>query len=208
MLQIWIFSVFYILERYYRGDGVQSNQSARPHKDQKFIQTLYRDYQRLMYYIVRKYTSSPTECEDIVQECLEKLITKEELLKGLRDSALASYISVTARNTAISFLKRRSSERELVISLSDVDENTVADKSSLPEWEILHQEELQQFRIVWDQLDQETRMILEGKYILGYDDGELGQLLHCQSDSVRMKLTRARRKAKALLKESSEHDRS
>ena len=34
------------------------------------------------------------------------------------------------------------------------------------------------------QLDGETRMLLERKYILGYENEELGRMLGCRTDSV------------------------
>lgn len=176
--------------------------------DQEFMQDLYHSYQRLMYYMVQKYIASPTEREDIVQDCLEKLITKVDILKGAPPPVLARYISVTVRNTAISFLKRRGRESAAVVSLEDVEEGAAAERGSPLERDILRREEIQEFRTIWKQLDEETKMALEGRYILGYDDKELAELLDCKPDSVRMKLTRARRKAKMLMKGGNGHDRS
>lgn len=42
---------------------------------------------------------------------------------------------------------------------------------------------------------------MEGKYILGYTDAELADMLGCKKSSVRMKLTRARRRAFQLMTE-------
>lgn len=47
---------------------------------------------------------------------------------------------------------------------------------------------------VWGQLPEEDLILLEGKYILRCTDSELAEQLHCKPDSVRMKLTRVRRK--------------
>ena len=47
----------------------------------------------------------------------------------------------------------------------------------------------------------EDRLLLEGKYILGYTDAELADMLGCKKSSVRMKLTRARRRAFQLMTE-------
>ena len=54
---------------------------------------------------------------------------------------------------------------------------------------------------MWVRLTEEEQLLLEGKYILGYEDGELAGMLGCKKDSVRMKLTRARRRALRLMLE-------
>lgn len=78
--------------------------------DQEFISQLFANYERLMYYTVRKYISNPHQCEDIVQTCLEKLIERIQILKKLNDAALANYIVVTVKNTSINYLKRKDVE--------------------------------------------------------------------------------------------------
>ena len=65
---------------------------------------------------------------------------------------------------------------------------------------LIRQEELAGLQAIWSQLSKEDQLLLEGKYLLEYSDPELAQLLGCQSASVRMKLTRARRRAQKLLK--------
>ena len=47
----------------------------------------------------------------------------------------------------------------------------------------------------------EDRALLEGKYILGDSDEMLARTLHCKPSSIRMKLTRARRRALKLLEQ-------
>ena len=59
---------------------------------------------------------------------------------------------------------------------------------------------------IWGSLSEEDRLLLEGKYILGYHDDELATMLGCRKDSVRMKLTRARRRAfQRMLKEGGDY---
>lgn len=48
------------------------------------------------------------------------------------------------------------------------------------------------------------RWLLEARYILDYSDGELARELGVKPDSVRMALTRARRKARRLME--SQHN--
>ena len=68
-------------------------------------------------------------------------------------------------------------------------------------------EENAQLREIWPMLSEDQRFILEGKYILGYSDKELAEQLQCNPSSIRMKLTRARRNALALLLQKKGVDR-
>ena len=45
------------------------------------------------------------------------------------------------------------------------------------------------------------KRMLEGKYFLGYDDRQLSELLSCAPGSIRMKLTRVRRKVLCSMQE-------
>lgn len=175
---------------------------------QEFITHLYREYGRLLYFTAQKYNSNPHQCEDIVQDCLEKLIEKVDTLQNLNQAALASYIMITARNTAINYLKRQGHEMERVISLAELSKEMDHDPAPAIDDQLIWKERMNQVRAGWSLLDEETKSLLERKYILGYDDKQLAKMLGCQPNSVRMKLTRAKRKAIEFLKESEKVEES
>ena len=54
---------------------------------------------------------------------------------------------------------------------------------------------------IWSKRPDEDQLLWEGKYMLGYKDAELADMLGCKKDSIRMKLTRARRRAFQLMTE-------
>ena len=60
----------------------------------------------------------------------------------------------------------------------------------------------------WSQLDDRSKMLLEGKYILGKSDEVLAEELSIKPASVRMALTRARQCAYQLLAEEQTPSRS
>lgn len=165
--------------------------------DRQFILDLYRDFCRLMFFTAQKYLSDPLQQEEVVQESLRKLIEKVGTLRTLQPSVLASYIVATVRNTAISYLRAQAKCKE-VISLEDLREEP-ASQDSMDEALIL-QEELAPLRAIWPQLSQEEQQLLEGKYLLEYSSAQLAQQLGYEPAHVRMKLTRARRKALKLMK--------
>lgn len=156
-----------------------------------------------MFYTAQKYVADQKQQEDIVQESLRKLIEKTSLLRRFQRPILASYIVSTVRNTSIDYLKMWQEEKDRLVNLDDLTSQEVRNSQSIDETLIL-QEEMEHLKKVWSKLDTETRMVLEGKYILGYDNKKLSQLLRCQPSSVRMRLTRARRKALELMRKEGE----
>ena len=78
------------------------------------------------------------------------------------------------------------------------DEGTV--EKNLRELAILA-ERRETLRRAWSRLDDGARDLLAGKYILEKSDDEIAEELGCASGSVRMKLTRARRRLLETMKE-------
>lgn len=167
--------------------------------DKDFIIQLYHDYNPLMFSVAKRYLSDPGVCEDVIQESLEKLIKKIEVLRPMERCILASYVVSTVRNTAINYLKLEGRIQRHQSSLEERQDNEcVSGQYSLDELFIL-KEQTSKLQAVWPLLSEEDRLLLEGKYILGYSAAELALQLGCKSDSVRMKMTRARRKAFNLM---------
>lgn len=183
---------------------------SSPMTDEEFMEWLYDKYHRLIFFTVKKYDLEGEPYEDIVQDCLVKLTEKTETLRALPEPALVSYIVAAAKNTAISCMRRQSAEQKLLLCYEDLAEDLTARGSldaSLDDV-LIQLEDRERVRAVWSRLDAETKCILEGKYYLGYDNGELAQILGVKLDSVRMKLTRARRKVLALLAKGENHDKT
>lgn len=181
------------------------NASSIAQDDKDFMLRLYQEFKPLMFATARKYVSNISDCEDIVQDCIVKLIEKIDTLREKDRCSLCSYIVFTVRNTAINFLKRQGIINAHFSSLDLQYDELESKEPSLDELMALA-ERRAKLSDVWDQLPEEDRTLLEGKYILGYADKELAAQLNCNPSSIRMKLTRARRKALKLLISNSEVD--
>jgi RNA polymerase sigma-70 factor (ECF subfamily) len=165
--------------------------------DRDFMLWVYGEFRNLMYATAYKYTSEPDDADDIVQEALVSLIRKVDTLRPMKRHILAGYIIATIRNRAINELKSRAYQKE---NTTDYLESATSEGSSLDELMILAEQRAQLGKI-WNRLSEEDRFLLEGRYILGCTDQELAESLCCKPNSIRMKLTRARRNALAFLLE-------
>lgn len=168
----------------------------------QFFIDLYREYRPLMYSIAMRYVNNLSSAEDLVHDALVKLIEKEDTITKLSRCTLTSYIVYTVRNLSKNYLRRMNLEQR---HFADVDLSSsdflAIDNAPLPEEVILMSEHREEFIEVWNTLPNDTKFLLEGKYILGLSDKELAAEFDCSPNSIRMKLTRARRQVIKLVKE-------
>ena len=165
-------------------------------ESRRFFIDLYLRYKRTMIGIAMKYVHDKSIAEDLVHDAIVKLIEKEELLTTFDGCTLTTYIVYTIRNVSISYLRWQQRDKQWIIDSDDEQETfSITDKSLLPEEVTLMNERIDEFGKVWMTLPEETRTLLAGKYILGLSDTELAEQYGCNPNSIRMKLTRARRQA-------------
>ena len=171
--------------------------------DRGFLESLYIKYNRLMYSEIYKIIGEDPSAEDILQESLIKLADKIPLLRTLDRPRRINYVITTVRNMSRNHLRRQNGNNSC--SLDDKNSNianTISDGSNVEDSIILNYDK-QDFEKAWAKLDETSRTLLEGKYILEKNNIELGEMLGVKPPSIRMMLTRARRKAFKLMKEES-----
>ena len=175
--------------------------------DRAFMQEVYQQNERLMYAIALKYASNTQDCEDIVHDTVEKLCKNIAKIKELPNSALRAYVVYAVRNTAINFRKHQSTINRHIQQLSGDDSNSEYDQ---PESIIERIEDLQEKRTrltkVWMQLTDAEQELLYRKYVLEQTTEELAGIFQCSRDSIRMRLSRARRKSLRLMKGDGTND--
>ena len=164
--------------------------------EQAFIASLYDEYKYLMYATVKKYLTDSESIQDILQDCLLKLLSKVKILKSLEKPALVTYIVYTVRNTTFNFLRHQSAENRYLTfefdyeqfetSESEVDTRNV-------ENQVLTHSESEEFRKLLLKLPDRDQELLIRRYYLNQSDQEIAAQLNCKASSVRMMLTRARR---------------
>ena len=152
---------------------------------QEFITQIYKKYDRLILFTAKKYLMDLQECEDAVQESLLKLMSRIELLRTLEEPVLTSYVVTTVRNTAINILRRQKRDAQNITSFTESVEESIIEPDSIIDI-IMDREAKRSLREAIDELEPNERLLLEGKYFLGYDDRQLSELLSCAPGSIRM----------------------
>lgn len=164
-------------------------------EDKIFFQAFYEEYKGFLYYIANKYAQTQSDCEDIVQDALLRLMCNLSSIRDLNKYKAAKYIALTVRSAWLDLVKKRRDIQEIPLdeavleSILEQDPLSCRDPSDL-QLEVIHLKQ---------SLSQKDWLILEGKYLLGYDQEELSKLVGVSPDSVRMTLCRARSKARSIL---------
>ena len=163
--------------------------------DQAFMIELYRQHERLLYSVVKRYIKDFHMREDVLQDALVDLIQNIDKLRALSPASLSMYITAVVRNRAFSRLRAEKLRKEHESSLDEYPENAMSEAFHGIDEVPLKGELREKIERAWTALSQTDQMLLEGKYLLGYSDEELAKRLHYKPNSIRMKLTRARRRA-------------
>lgn len=173
---------------------------------QKEIEEIYFRYKRLMFATAGKFTANMANQEDIVQDALVRLIKILTAGGTPPHRVSAGYIVCIVRSVSIDFLRRQQRESERHADIEDEHLAALTKTDGNPEDLLLPSDSAQRLRGLWPQLPPEDRLLLEGKYILELTDRDLADMLKCKPDSIRMKLTRARRRAIRLLSERDQDE--
>ncbi len=165
-------------------------------QDNDFISKLYEDHKLLLFSLVQKYLKNKDDCEDVLQEAVIRLIPHTQTLRGLEPKPLRVYLSLTVRSVAFNFNRRQEVVDAHIsdIPLEQADSFLGAERLGNDlDSQILKGEMADKLYQAMDRLPERDQLILMWKYHIGLDNREIGDMLGCQPDSVRMFLTRARR---------------
>lgn len=167
------------------------------------ITEFFLNHKTLLYAEAWKYLTLQEDVEDIVYETLARIMGHIETFRRLLPREQLQYAKAIVRNLSYIHLKR--SSRFTMLPFEDVDTYLTMDENLLPESIVSRGIQLDQLRKIWAQIPVGDRLLLEQKYILKWTDQELASILGIQPQSVRMRLTRAKRRVIELLKAQGFH---
>ena len=168
-------------------------------RDKGFMEELYEAYNRLIYWEIKKIVTNDWDIEDVQQMALIRLIGKLPLLRTLGRDQLVNYIIVTSRNTALNFIRDKNRATEFSF---DEAVDVLEDSGPSEDDRLIMAELMEDVSGAWRTLDARSRRLLELKYILDEPNEKIAHEIGVSTDSVRMLLTRARKKLKDAVRES------
>lgn len=176
-----------------------------PDQERAFFEQLYLKYHRLMYKTASTYVTDQPDIEDVLQDAIERLLVRTPKLMRIPCCALPTYLVYTVRSTAINFKRHQSVIAKHTVFIISGEENTRRQNYEDTPQQILEaKEHLQKIRDIWRNLPDSDQELLYRRYVLEQTDTELADIFHCKPGSIRVKLTRARRRASNLLSRGEE----
>ena len=172
-------------------------------EDRVFMEELYENHWKTVYYAARRETSDPLLVEDLMQDCYLNLIKNISTIRKLECCKADAYIVVVIRRLFINYAKKESRTTLLPIELP-----SIAAKADIYAAEVTQEQEDAKLDLetLLAQLSPRDSLLLQSKYIVGMTDDELAAAFGCKQSSVRMLLSRARHRAEAIGLRSEEGD--
>lgn len=165
-------------------------------RDITFFEHFYQENKRFIFFIAGKYTAINEEREDLVQDAVERLLGNISTLKELSESKAKKYIALTVKAAFLDSEKKKpssSTEFDDTVLETFVRAGLVVPTDGRKNSAHLEVAQLK------EELNHRDWLVLEGKYILGYSQEELGRQLGVAPDSVRMIICRTKEKARKIL---------
>lgn len=172
--------------------------------DHEFLVGLYQEYHRLMFSVAGKYTTNAHDKEDIVQEALVQLVKNVSRLRDRERCALVPFVVILIRNIAINYRKHLTIIQKHAQPWPEDAEILLPDNSPSLDEVVVLRDQISALKRIWPLLSEGDQLLLSGKYLMELSDAELAQIIGCKPDSIRMKLTRARRNALNKMREEDE----
>lgn len=169
---------------------------------------LFEKYGPFVYKCISRFANIPLSADDrsdIFQDVMERLIKYIRTLMQLQEKPLCTYIQATTKSAVGTFLKKN--QKHSTESLDELKEGgfETEDSTIAPLYEHLETEEHQQkVRRLVESLPERERDVLIYKYFLEKPDGEIASCLKISSSSVRVYLTRGRKRLLRLWKEEGD----
>ena len=171
--------------------------------DRLFFDQFYDAYKRYIFRCAAQLTQSTQDCEDVFQDTVLRLLKNIHVLRQLEHKKTFAYIFLTAKSAWVDHLRKNA--RLNTVSFDAISQDAAPDKffasSDVLDWE--NYSDTAQLK---SELTAREWAVLEGKYLLGYSQEELAQLLDVSTDSIRMILSRVRKKAKSILDDASRRE--
>lgn len=166
--------------------------------DRSFAERLYRDNHRLMYWAAHKVMGAHIDLDDVVADACVSLMRKIHVIRQMDGNILRAYVISTVRNTALSHL-RKANRRRARDGGCEVGDLSSPEPGPLER--VCRLDMVAQLMDAIEGLPERDQDVLRMKYLSDLNDSEIGEALGIERVSVRVALSRARKRAYQLMME-------
>ena len=175
--------------------------------DAELILELYGSHKGIMYKTALDFVRNRDDIEDVIQDAILRMIRNQDRLRAMEPKACAVYIARTVYTAAMDHERRLAKDRNRLVSLK---ESLYVVGEGSPEEAYLKRESLSlRLRYLHEALRELPRSdceLLIGKYINGESDDALADRLGIRPTAMRMRLSRARQRARRIIERKEAED--
>ncbi|MCL1883824.1 MAG: sigma-70 family RNA polymerase sigma factor [Defluviitaleaceae bacterium] len=166
----------------------------------KIVQ-IFDKYYALMLHVAIKILQDRALAEDAVSESLEKIIKNISKIGEVSCYKTKSYIVIIVKNTSLNLLKKENRNR------GDDDEySNIIDMDSLIPEKFIRMEEFDSLVEIIKSLPPTLKNVAILSLVHEYSHREIAEHLGLKYDVVKMRLSRAKKMIKNILKEGGKHN--
>lgn len=169
-------------------------------EDMDFVWTVYQKHRGIIYKTAYESRATQTDVDEIVNESILILAENAGRLRALAERPLAVYVAAVVRSAAL--MMARSARREESRCGALPEERGGAIGADIEEDFIEREARVQRLAFLEEalgELSPEDCEALTMKYIKGLSDGEIAERLDLRPGTLRVRLTRARRRAREII---------
>jgi RNA polymerase sigma-70 factor (ECF subfamily) len=136
--------------------------------------------------------------EEAVQDVFVKLLDKFEKDYEILSDKPGQYFVIMVKNHSLNLLKKNHSD---ILSFEDefINQDIFESNEAVPEETLLYNETVEQLAMYIRRLTPATRQVLEYKYIEGYSNIEISEMLDISQTAVSSRIDRAKNRLKEML---------
>lgn len=164
--------------------------------DKQRFEDIYYSYHKQMLVIAKGVLHNQQDAEDAVQNALLNIARHMDRVPKGNPKILSAYIYTTARNEAVSQLRKKA--REVKTINKDEMPLSAADD---PVEEIMKQDDYDLLLTIISKLSLPHRELIFLRYVQGKEVKEIAQLLHRTPNYIRVQAFRARKQLLELCRE-------
>ncbi len=172
-------------------------------EDREKIVYIYDEFYTFMEYIARKYVNNKDDVEDIIHDCMLKIIKCIDKLNFGTYEETRKFCAIVVRNRAIDFCKKRENQKLPLEESYYIDK----DNTDFPYEALLRKEAREAIYDEIENMSEANRDVCILKFIYLLKDKEISALLGLSTDVISMRSTRGRRKIQERLKKEGIYGR-
>lgn len=160
-------------------------------EEQDKFEALFHRYRGMMFSTIKGIIKDKELSEDILQEALIKIANHiDKVNDDIHSNDAKSFIMTITRNTALDYYRKNAKRREVECFIEDFEENVFCDFDEVQAAKLDTENKIV---FVIKSMKEKYRDIFMLKYVHGFENEEIAELLHITEETVRQRISRGKK---------------